>query len=198
MNRDLTGVVLAGGRGRRMGAKDKGLLPLAGRPLVQHVIDALAPQVGEVLVNANRNLGAYRRFGREVIPDADDEYRGPLAGILSGMRYARADQILVVPCDVPFLPPGLVARFWRARARQASPACVAHDGQRTQPMFCLLHRELAPDVEQFLEAGERKAGAWLERHHPVTVDFSDFPNMFLNINRPEDLAAAEQRFRERA
>lgn len=181
-----------------MGAQDKGLLRLAGRPLARHVIDAVAPQVGEVLVNANRNLGAYRRFGHEVIPDADDDYRGPLAGMLSGMRHARTDHILVVPCDSPFVPPDLAARLRRACAKGTSPACVAHDGRRAQPVFCLLHRELAQDLEGFLEGGGRKAWAWLERHHPVAVDFSDFPDMLLNINRPEELAAAERLLRERA
>jgi len=194
----VTGVILAGGAGRRMGGVDKGLVNLAGKPLARHVLDALAPQVDAVLVSANRNAGEYRKLGCAVVGDGEGEgeggegYRGPLAGMLGGMKKAATPLALFVPCDAPFLPADLAARL---RAAGDCDIAVAHDGERLQPVFCLLRTALADSLAQFLGGGGRKIDCWFDRHNVRRVDFSDNPGGFANINSLAELARAEEKLK---
>ncbi|HHC71786.1 MAG TPA: molybdenum cofactor guanylyltransferase [Thiotrichales bacterium] len=183
---EITGLILAGGRGRRMGGADKGLLPFRGRPLVEHLIDRLVPQVGELLINANRNRDRYGRYGLRLVSDPLTGYQGPLAGMLAGLEAAESRWLAVVPCDAPFLPEELVGRLAEAAAREGTSIAVAHDGERLQPVHALLTVELAGELRRFLAAGERKIDRWYGRQRLTLVDFSDAPEAFGNLNRPED------------
>ncbi len=184
MNRrsEITAVVLAGGMGRRMGGQDKGLVEFDGRPLVAHVIDAIAPQAGRLLINANRNPEVYGRFGHPVIADDIEGYQGPLAGILTAMKRADSPFLLVVPCDAPRLPDNLAEKLLAGLEQQAAEIAVAHDGKRLQPVHALLSTTLADDLEAFLAAGERKIDRWYGRHAMAVVDFSGQPETFVNVN----------------
>ncbi|QFI54145.1 molybdenum cofactor guanylyltransferase MobA [Aeromonas simiae] len=187
----LSAVILAGGRATRMGGQDKGWVPLAGKPLIQHVLERLAPQVDELVINANRSLEQYSQLA-PVVSDRLPDYPGPLAGMLAGLERAHHDWVLFVPCDTPFLPTDLAARLCQAR----TPGCdvvVAHDGHWLQPVVALVRRALAPDLALALAEGERKIDYWFARHHMVQADFSDCPHAFDNLNRPEDIAQHEAR-----
>ncbi|MEJ2760549.1 MAG: molybdenum cofactor guanylyltransferase MobA [Gammaproteobacteria bacterium] len=187
----VTGVILAGGEARRMGGRDKGLIEIAGRPMVEYVIEALRPQVGALLINANRSRERYARFGYPVVADEFDGYNGPLAGMASCMRVAATDYIATLPCDSPNIPPDLVARlFLRLREEQADIG-VAHNGERMQPVFSLIRCALLDSLLDYLNGGERKIDRWFERHATAVVDFSDRPDTFINVNTPEDVAKME-------
>lgn len=189
----VTGVLLAGGRATRMGGADKGLVTLAGRPLAQHVLDRLRPQVAAVLVNANRNADTYLGMGVAVVPDPIAGYPGPLAGLLAGMERADTELVLMVPCDSPFLPADLVSRLVRALDTSGADVAVAHDGSRRQPAFLLVRRGLQGDLRRWLEAGGRKIDAWFERHRVADADLSDCPDAFVNINTPEERDMIDRR-----
>jgi molybdopterin-guanine dinucleotide biosynthesis protein A len=188
----ITGVVLAGGRARRMGGEDKGLIPFRGRPLVAHALEALDSVAGRILVNANRNRGAYAGFGYPVVADATDRFDGPLAGLLSAMRAAETPYVLTVPCDSPLVTGRLLARLWTALQDSGSELCAAHDGEWLHPVFLLAERRLADDLEAYLAGGERKIDTWLHRHKLALADFSDHPELFANVNTPEELAELER------
>lgn len=190
---EITGIVLAGGRGQRMGGIDKGLAPLHGRPMVQHVLDALRPQVGAVLINANRNLEQYAALGCQVVPDALDGYLGPLAGLASGMQAATTPYVVTVPCDSPLIGADLVPRLYDTLAREHAQICVAHDGERTHPVFTLLQRELLPSLLAFLATGERKIDRWFAQHKLAVAYFADAPQAFINVNSPEERQELEAR-----
>ncbi|MGM0915679.1 MAG: molybdenum cofactor guanylyltransferase MobA [Pseudomonadota bacterium] len=191
---DLTGMILAGGQGRRMGGVDKGLVPFAGRPLVAHVRERLAGQVAELLVNANRSLDAYAEFADRVIEDAEEGYQGPLMGIYSGLRAARTPWLLVVPCDTPALPDDLVVRLV-AGIGEADIA-VAGDGQRLHPVVALMRTALADDLASALAGGERKIDRWYARHAWVQVDFAEGPGAFANLNTQDEKHRLEQALAE--
>lgn len=162
MQHEVTGLVLAGGRGSRMGGIDKGLVEVEGRTLVERVIERLRPQVGPMLISANRNLDRYRAFGFPVLLDSEEglePFPGPLAGMLAGLRAATTPWIATAPCDAPFLPANLVAHL--AEALASARAAVAYVGDAIQPVFCLLHVDLADDLATALAHGERRAEAWL-------------------------------------
>jgi molybdopterin-guanine dinucleotide biosynthesis protein A len=180
-------VILAGGMGRRMGGQDKGLLRLHGRPLVARVVDALLPQVGSLLINANRNLDSYRALGHPVVQDTVGDFFGPLVGMASAMQAAATPYLLSVPCDSPLLPGDLCARLYRTLKSADAHISVAHDGSRMQPVFALLRRELLPDLLDYLRGGGRKIDTWYGRHRLALADFSDRSDAFLNINTPEEL-----------
>jgi molybdenum cofactor guanylyltransferase len=186
--RQITGVVLAGGQGRRMAGADKGLVELAGRPLVVHVLARLRPQVGALLINANRNCAAYAALGWPLIADQLAGYQGPLAGVASAMAAAATAYIVTAPCDGPRLPPDLVERLYRALQGGAAELAVAHDGERLQPMHALLPTALLPDLQAYLAAGDRQVIRWYARHRLAEVDFSDRPEAFQNLNTPRQLA----------
>lgn len=182
----ISGLVLAGGLARRMGGLDKGLVMLAGKPLIEHVLQGLEPQVGPVLVNANRNLDQYARYGYPVVSDTLEGYLGPLAGALSALRVISTEFLLTVPCDSPLVAPDLARCMYRALTSQRADLAVAHDGQRQQPVFLLLRRGLAADLQAYLAAGERKIDRWFARHRLAEADLSHRPDSFINVNEPEE------------
>jgi molybdopterin-guanine dinucleotide biosynthesis protein A len=188
----VTGVILAGGKATRMGGVDKGLVPIKGRPMIAWVIDALRPQVADVLINANRSRDSYSEFGCPVVDDGDKDFRGPLAGMASGMRAARTPYIAVVPCDSPLIGEELVQRLYAAAQSSGSPIAAVHDGERLQPVFALLSCELLDDLAGYLDEGERKIDRWYARHGYERVDFSDVAESFANINAPDDKRAVEE------
>lgn len=188
---DITGVILAGGRASRMGGIDKGLTPLSGKPMVAHVVSALRPQVGRLIINANRNLDEYAELGHRVVPDMLGEYFGPLAGIATGMQNATTRYVLTAPCDSPLLAADLGARLYNALEREDKEMSVAHDGNRLHPVFVLLRRDLLPSLLEFLHSGERKIDRWFARHEVSVADFSNSPETFINVNNPEERDALE-------
>jgi molybdopterin-guanine dinucleotide biosynthesis protein A len=187
----VTGLVLAGGQARRMGGSDKGLVPLAGRPMVEHVIQALRPQVGSILLSANRNRERYARYGHPVIADDLGDYPGPLAGVAAALRHCTSEFLVTVPCDAPLLPPDLVVRLLAAREAGDADAAVVHDGRRLQPVFLLLHSRVAPSLEAYLADGGRRVDAWLGQLRAVVADFSDRADAFVNVNEPDERQAVE-------
>ena len=195
---DITGVVLAGGRATRWDGRDKGLIQVSGRPMISHVLDALAPQVERIIINANRNLDEYSAFGLPVVTDASRDFLGPLAGIASGLAAACTEWVAIAPCDSPFLAADCVGRLASACAGdERIDIAVAHDGERIQPVFALIRRSLLEDLDAFLESGGRKIDRWYEQHKMLLVDFSDSPDNFLNINRREDRDLLEARMKQR-
>ena len=191
LHNDITGVILAGGKGQRMGGRDKGLIEFRGKPLIRHVIDIIQPQVADVIISANRHIEEYNKYGFKVFPDQMGDYWGPLAGIASAMRQVETPYLLTVPCDTPFLSKELVDRLSTALMEQHKYLAVAHDGNRLQNTIALIPCRLVDDLVDFLLRGERKTQTWLECHAPAIVDFSDQPSMFVNINTPEDCQKLE-------
>ena len=187
----VSAVILAGGRATRMGGDDKGWVPLAGQPLIVHVLERLRPQVDEVLINANRSEDRYRQLA-PVIGDPQADFQGPHAGMQAGLAPACHDWVLFVPCDGPALPRDLMARF-RAALTPQTELVVAHDGEHLQPVVALLHRSLLPSLQRALAEGERKTGAWFARHRMTVVPFADAPDAFINLNSPAELATYEAR-----
>jgi molybdopterin-guanine dinucleotide biosynthesis protein A len=194
--RHITGLVLAGGRGSRMGGLDKGLQPHQGLPLALHALQRLQPQVGEVGINANRNLAAYEAMGVPVWPDRLANHPGPLAGLLAGLEHCRTPYLASVPCDSPHFPTDLVARLAAALAAadaDIAMAATTEDGlQRPQPAFLLLKAGLRESLAAALHEGERKIARWAARHACVTVPFDD-AHAFVNANTLEELARLQPR-----
>ena len=200
---NITGLILAGGRGTRMGGVDKGLQNFNGIPLALHTLMRLGPQVETVMVNANRNLSAYESFGASVWPDASADFAGPLSGFLVGLERAETPYLLTVPCDTPRLPLDLAERLARALVREGADIAMAaapetkSDGStevRAQPVFCLLKIELSESLVVFTHAGGRKIDAWTAQHKTVLVPFdapTDDTLAFANINTLTELQALE-------
>lgn len=183
MNRQNTasGLVLAGGMGRRINLQDKGLLLFCDRPLVSYALTAMSPVVDQLLISANRNLDKYREFGYPVLSDASDRFDGPLAGILAGLKAARYPVLLIAPCDSPLVGTPHLQRLLEALTPPFDVA-MASDGQRRHPVFAALRTTLLADLQAYLLAGERKVETWFFRHRVTEVDFSDSPELFANIN----------------
>ncbi len=196
---DITGLILAGGRATRMGGSDKGLQNFRGVPLALHTLLRLSPQVGEVLVNANRNISAYEAFGAPVWPDVLPDFPGPLAGFLTGLEHCETPYLVTVPCDSPLFPADLVERLAAALEAEAADIAMAaapeEDGQlRTQPVFCLLRRELMESLVRFTQGGGRKIDAWTAQHKTAVVSFdraTDDPRAFFNANTLAELHRLE-------
>lgn len=186
MNPDTTGVILAGGRATRMGGEDKGLVILQGKPLFIHILEKLRPQVSHLLISANRNIDIYSQH-QQVVADTTPDFAGPLAGMLAALKISLTEWVVFVPCDVPDFPDDLVSRLWQGK-KQAL-AAYADDGARAHPTLALLHRSLVPQLEAFLENGDRKLMLFLSNINAVPVIFADRPNAFKNLNTPEDIAA---------
>ena len=195
----ITGVILAGGLGRRMGGVNKGLQPLQGQPLVAHVIARLAPQVGQLMINANQDLGTYAQFGYPVLPDAIPGSAGPLAGLHAALSGARTDWVVTAPCDSPCLPLDLVLRLKTALTAQgpSTRLALARTGDQTHPVFCLCHRDCLPSLSDFLARGERKFSHWCASLPHLDVPFDDQPAAFDNINTLEALGELRQRLEHR-
>ncbi|CAB1368242.1 molybdenum cofactor guanylyltransferase MobA [Denitratisoma oestradiolicum] len=184
---DVTGLVLAGGMGRRMGGADKGLLLRNGRPLAAIVLQGLAPQVGPLLISANRHPEQYAALGAPVLADRMPDYAGPLAGIQAGLHACTTSFLMAVPCDVPDFPPDLVARLLAALEEPGAPTvAVAATTQRVHATTLLLRREVLPSLERYLNEGGRKVQGWLTQENARQVLFPD-EAAFANLNRPEDL-----------
>lgn len=186
----ITGAILAGGRGRRMDGADKGLLPFQGRPLISHVIDVIGPQVGSLIVSANRHRDRYMQLGFPVVADHESDFAGPLAGIARVLEQALTPYVLVTPCDMPYLPRRLARHLMEASTGSNAQAAVAHGAGRLQPLCVLLRRDLADDLSGYREAGGAKVEQWLLRLKHVVVEFSGSPEVFRNINTPDELLAA--------
>lgn len=185
---DITGMILAGGEGRRMGGRDKGLEPFAGLPLVAHVAKRFEGRVAELMINANRNSDGYAPFANRVIEDAEGGFKGPLMGIYSGLRAAKTPWLLVAPCDSPVLPDDLVPRMLAGIMTEngEQDIAVAFDGERLHPVVALLRTSLADDLAAALDQGERKIDRWFARHPWCKVDMSDCPEAFANLNTAEE------------
>ena len=186
----VTGLVLAGGMGRRMDSRDKGLVEFRGKPMAAHVIDRLAPQVECLLINANRSLDQYGAFGHPVVSDEVGGFAGPLAGLHAGLKHCATPFIVTAPCDSPFLPIDLVARLYEAVQENIADLAVAKTGDQAQPVFALYSAALLPSLTQFLEAGGRKIDAWYLTHRVVEVSFAD-ESAFANINTIAELQALQ-------
>lgn len=187
---DITGLVLAGGQGRRMGGVDKGFVELDGRPLIAHVIARFAPQVATLVVNANQNAERYATFGYPVVADAIGNYAGPLAGLHAGLEVAATPLVATCPCDSPFLPHDLVARLAAAFDTQPIDLAVARTFAQPHPVFALARRSLRASLEQFLGGGGRKIDAWYASLPVAEVAFDDEADAFRNINTRAELAAS--------
>ena len=183
----ISGVVLAGGQGRRMGGVDKGLQVLGGKAMIEHVIARLAPQVDEIVINANQNLDLYRAFGHTVAPDVTGGFAGPLAGLQAGLQAARHPMVVTAPCDSPFLPADLVARL--AGALGHRQLAVAKTGDQPHPVFALVRRDLLDHLTAYLAGGGRKIDAWYASLDVVEVPFDDEAEAFSTINTREELRA---------
>lgn len=196
MTLPVYGLMLAGGRGRRMGGVDKGLVLLNGRPLAAHVVERLRPQVRRLLISANANLDAYRSLGGEVVTDRIDSYAGPLAGLDAGLHAAAladaAALLVIAPCDAPFLPPDLVARLAAARAVSDADVAVARTGARLQPVFALLHMRVRSQLALFLQGGGRKVEDFYATLRGVEVAFDDEADAFVNLNTRAELEQFER------
>jgi len=188
----ITAVILAGGRSQRMGGNDKGLLPIQGKPMIEYIIDTLKPQVGQIVINANRNLSQYQQYGYPVIQDMMGEYYGPLVGMASGIQHAHTEFVVTVPCDSPLLPNILVSKLYRQLMHDDAEIAVAHDSERMQPVFALLRCDLLPHLLDYLDTGGRKIDTWYAQHHTTLTDFSAAGHAFMNINNPNDQQAIEK------
>ncbi len=204
----ITALILAGGRGSRMGGVDKGLQLFNGVPLVLHNLQRLQAQqgglIGPVLINANRNLADYQAMGVDVLPDAvPDEFAGPLSGFLTGLEYCSTHYLLTVPCDTPLFPLDLATRMAKALANDQADVAMASAPEtddkgisktRSQPVFCLLQTSLKPSLQAFMQAGGRKIDAWTAQHRCVLVPFDqsgDDPRAFANANTLAELQALQ-------
>jgi molybdenum cofactor guanylyltransferase len=187
----ITALILAGGRGSRMGSVDKGMQLFKGKPMVAHVLERLAPQADEIIINANRSINEYEAFGHRVISDAIDGFAGPLAGLHVGMTHATTPLIVTTPCDSPFLPVDLVAHLLAAMEKENADLAVAKTFDQVHPVFCLVKREKEPHLRAFLETGQRKIDKWYTTLKVVEVQFDDQEAAFANINTEEELRALQ-------
>lgn len=185
----ITGLVLAGGLGRRMGGVDKGLSRLDNEPLVAHIIRRLAPQVGPLIINANQNQSIYAGFGHPVVGDRIEGYAGPLAGLEAGLAACTTPYLVTAPCDSPFLPADLVSRLAETLAAHKASIAVARTGDQLHPVFSLIRTDELPELQAFINAGGRRMEAWLKRLCWVPCPFDDCPEAFANINTPDELRA---------
>ncbi|HJV92596.1 MAG TPA: molybdenum cofactor guanylyltransferase MobA [Azonexus sp.] len=191
MSEKITGVILAGGLGRRMGGIDKGLQELRGQPLVHWVVERLVPQVDELLINANQNGERYAAFGHRVVPDQIPDFAGPLAGLHAALSAATHPLVATAPCDSPFLPADLIARLLAAMTAAQADLAVARTFDQPHPVFCLCRREVLPHLTEFLESGGRKIDRWYSTLNIVEVPFDDEADAFENINTREELGRFE-------
>ena len=187
----ITGLILAGGRGSRMGGVDKGLQNYLGMPLAMHALMRLGPQVGELMINANRNLGAYESFGVPVWPDVIPDFAGPLAGFLAGLERCETPYLVTVPCDTPCFPDDLVARLAQALEAEDADLAMARTGDQVHPVFCLMKTALMESLVRFTHDGGRKIDRWTAMHRTVEINFED-ESAFFNANTLEELQQLER------
>lgn len=188
----IDAVILAGGRATRMGGNDKGLVELNGIPMINYAIERIAPQVNKIFINANRNQNTYKKLGFDIVEDDNQNFNGPLAGILSALEQTKADYLLSVPCDSPLLPIDLAKRMLNALTQNNADIAVATDGKHLQPVIMLIKPELKESIRTFLDRGDRKIILWYQPHQVVEVPFTEDPMAFVNINTPEQNAELAQ------
>lgn len=185
---DITAVILAGGQARRMQGQDKGLLKYQGQHFIQHLVHGLSPQVGQIIVNANRHQQQYAELTQcPVISDSFGHFAGPLAGMLTGLQTATTPYVLFLPCDVPLVPDFLVSRLAQSLANTSANISTVDDGQRTQYLFALMRRDVQDHLQTYLAQDKHQVKAWYQQQKVVTTDFADCPQYFVNINTPDDL-----------
>lgn len=189
----ISAIILAGGRATRMGGIDKGITLLGKKALIAHVIARLAPQVDEIIINANREINTYKVFGYPVLQDEIADYSGPLAGIQLGLKHAKFDYLLTAPCDTPLLPLNLAKQLETALLQHGADIAVAASEGSAHPVFCLCKKSVLPSLNDFLQKGDRKVSAWQKSLNYVEVNFNDCDDAFINLNTPEDLARLESK-----
>lgn len=189
---DITGVILAGGQGSRMGGVDKGLLSWRGAPLIERIVAQLKAQVGTLIINANRHVAEYAQWGVPVVSDTFANFQGPLAGMLVALQHARTPYVLCVPCDTPRVMPGLAQRLLHALQTQQADVAVVHDGQHLQPTHLLLGTHVLARLQTYLAQGGRSPQAWFAQLRIAVVDCSDAPLYFRGMNTPEECQALAQ------
>lgn len=190
-NLQISAIILSGGLATRMNGVDKGLVSMQNMPLVQHVIKRLAPQVDEILINANREIAQYKTFGYPVLQDEISGFVGPLAGFSLGLKYCKHDYVLTVPCDSPLLPVDLAQRLMTSLLKNHADIVVASSQGNVHPVFSLCKKNVLPSLDTYLAQGERRVSAWQKSQRYIEVDFSDCEEAFINLNSPEDLATLE-------
>jgi len=188
---EITVLILAGGRGSRLQGRDKGLIPLLGKPAIEHLLERVKRQSSRILVSANRNLQLYRHYGYPVVCDTLEGFAGPLAGFLAGFGACQTTHMLTLPVDAPLADRHYLARMKRALEQTGAPACVAVFQGQLEPVYCLVERRTRPALEAYLAAGHRSAGGWLEQLGATRVDFSDVPQQFINLNHASDQVRLE-------
>ncbi|MDR1529515.1 MAG: molybdenum cofactor guanylyltransferase [Burkholderiales bacterium] len=184
---DISGVILAGGLGRRMGQRDKGWMSFQGRPLIAHVLERFRPQVDKVIISANRNRERYETLGYTVVADMTGDFSGPLAGWQAVLRATKTSWLASVPCDSPRFPDDLVARLYRAAIQKSAPIAIACTQARAHPVFALLHRDLLTRLTHYLENGGRRVETWCRDCGAAEAIFDDQQEAFDNINTENDL-----------
>jgi molybdopterin-guanine dinucleotide biosynthesis protein A len=187
----ITGVILAGGLARRMNNQDKGLINYKGRPMVSYAIAALTAVADQSLINANRNREEYQAFGLPVVADQTDSFDGPLAGVLTAMIHTDAEILVVMPCDSPLIKAEHLQKLLATRAESDADVAVAFDGERLHPVFLAIKTSLKTSLHGYLASGQRKFGRWLEQQKMVKADFSNVPEIFININTMTELSELE-------
>jgi len=181
----VTVAILAGGQGRRFGGQDKGLVEVLGKPLIEHILEQLTQETTSIVINANRNQSVYKAYGYPVIEDTMADYQGPLAGFASVMGNIGTEYLLTLPCDAPTIPQHYVERMMQCQQAELADIVVASDGSRIQPVHALIATRLLPSLLEFLARGERKIDRWYAEHKMATLDFSDAPEVFHNLNTQE-------------
>ncbi len=195
----ISGVILAGGRARRMAGEDKGLVWLAGRPMISYAVAALAPQTARLLINANRNQQRYAEItGCEVIADTVTGFAGPLAGMLCALQTCDSRYLLCAPCDCPLMPADLGLRLFSALAEEDAEISVVHDSERSQPVFSLIQAQLQDSLAAYLASGEKKIDRWYQQHRLAYADFSDAMTAFQNVNTIAECKAMAARLKQNA
>jgi molybdopterin-guanine dinucleotide biosynthesis protein A len=182
----ISAIILSGGRATRMNGVDKGLISLQHKPLIQHVIDRLAPQVDEILINANREIAQYEALHFTVLQDDNPDFIGPLAGFSLGLQHCKHDYLLTVPCDSPMLPLDLASRLLTALVEKNADIAVARSGGFAHPVFCLMKKSVLPSLQDFIDHGERKVSAWQKSLNSIEVLFDDCDEAFVNLNTFEE------------
>jgi molybdenum cofactor guanylyltransferase len=189
--KNITAIILSGGRATRMGGQDKGLTQLQNKPLIAYVIERLSPQVDEILINANRELISYQAFHLPVLEDENPDYIGPLAGFSLGLQHCKSDYLLTAPCDSPLLPADLAHRLLTALNQQQADIAVATSSGNAHPVFCLCKINVLPSLIDYIKQGGRKVSAWQKSQAYIEVDFNDCNDAFINLNTIDDIAALE-------
>jgi len=187
----ISAIILAGGLATRMNGADKGLVLLHKKPLVQHVINRLTKQVDEILINANREVAKYQIFDYSVLQDEVEDFLGPLAGFSLGLRHAKHDYLLTIPCDSPLLPLDLATRLMAALLKHKADIAVASSNDNTHPVFSLCKKSILPSLTAYLKQGERRVSTWQKSQKYIEVDFSDCNEAFTNLNTIKYLAELE-------